>query len=73
LSLSPKDIEERIRLLRAPVDIEGLKEEGVLEQDGAWLRILDPERVPEALWVQIGEMRLQEGVMSFRFPGRPGP
>lgn len=73
MRLSREEVERRIKLLNTPVDFERLIEDGVLARDGAWFRILDHERVPQHLWVQIGELKVNEGVLSFRFPGRePG-
>lgn len=71
MRLSAAEVERRRKMLEMPVDFDSLIEAGVLAQQGAWYRVLDPDRVPEHLWVQIGgPPRVEDGQLVFRFSGR---
>ncbi len=65
--LTKEEVEERIKLLRTPIDFERLISDGVLQREGAWYRILDPARLPEHVIAQIGGITETEAGLCFRF------
>ena len=74
MQMDEEGIRERIRLLRTPIDFAALIKDGILAREGAWYRILDYDRVPAHVWVQIGSAKTgEDGVVQFRFPGRADP
>lgn len=65
------DLDERKSLLAIPIDFEALIADGVLAREGEWYRILDYDRVPKHVWVQVGSAATgEDGLVRFRFPGR---
>ena len=74
MRIDKERIREQMRLIRTPIDFAALIKDGILAREGGWYRILDPDRVPEHVWVQIGSARSgEDGVVLFRFPGRADP
>lgn len=71
MRLTKDQVEERIKLIQTPIDFDALITDGILAREGSWYRIVDPARVPEHVWVQIGSAKGgEDGVILFRFPGR---
>lgn len=71
MRLTKEEVEERIKLLQTPIDFDALIDAGILAREGSWYRIVDADRVPEHVWVQIGSAKSSDrGVVLFRFSGR---
>jgi len=67
--MTREEVRQSILEIAIPIDFDQLIEDGVLEKDGAWYRVLDFKRLPKHASMKI--KTLQSGPKGTRVKFRP--